>query len=69
MEQMKNVIIPIISFFDRNYNLLFNGKKCVKTRFYSGFFEYNDIVSAINGQHKLRSLGRGWYKFLTDINS
>lgn len=52
---MKN----ILAFFDRNFNLLFRGHRCVKIIFYGNFFRYNDII--VNEKGQLRCLGKSWY--------
>ena len=38
-------LVSCRAFFDRNYNLLFNSKNCVKIQFYEEWFKYNDIVT------------------------
>lgn len=48
-----------IAFFDRNCNLLFNGRNCIKIAFYQDWFKYNDIVT--EGLNDFRCLGNGWY--------
>ena len=51
-------LVSCRAFFDRNYNLLFNSKNCVKIQFYEEWFKYNDIVT--EGKNNLRCLGKGW---------
>lgn len=69
---MKNIIISIISFFDRNFNLIFNSEKCVNIKFDISYFEYNDVITctALSKNHEfkhLRCLGKNWFKS-TKIN-
>jgi len=48
----------ILAFFDRNYNRLFNNKKCIKVNFHEDEFEYQDIL--FDGKEYFRYLGKGW---------
>ena len=57
---MKN----LISFFDRNYNLLFKKKSCVKLFFADEIFKYNDIL--FDGKRHMRCLGKQWYIYKKD---
>jgi len=59
MPRLRQYAVSCRAFFDRNYNLLFNGKNCIKIVFYEEWFKYNDIVT--EGQNNLRCLGKGWY--------
>lgn len=52
---MKN----IISFFDRNFNLIFRKNRCVQFSFIDNCFEYQDIIFA--GNSHFRCLGNNWY--------
>ena len=51
----------IIEFIDRNYNIMFNKKRCMflHTKYP---IEYNDIVTY--GFTNFRSLGNNWFKIL-----
>ena len=59
MQRLWQYAVSCCAFFDRNYNLLFNGKNCIKIQFYEEWFKYNDIVT--EGTNNLRCLGKGWY--------
>lgn len=59
MQRLRQYAVSCRAFFDRNYNLLFNGKNCIKIQFYEEWFKYNDIVT--EGTNNLRCLGKGWY--------
>jgi hypothetical protein len=50
-------------YIDRNWNLLFHRKKCVKITFWSELFEYNKILKTPIGE-SFRCLGNNWYKKL-----
>ena len=54
------------SFFDRNYHLLFNKKKCFKLYFKYNVFKYNDIVLTAENQ-KARCLSKDWYKLIKKV--
>jgi len=50
-------------FFDRNYNLLFNRKQCLKLNLRLGWkCEYNSIID--NDYCKFRYLGKNWWRVL-----
>jgi len=51
--------VSILAFYDRNYNLLFNSKKCIKIVFCEEVFTYNDII--FDGKENFRCLGKRWY--------
>lgn len=59
MSRLRQYAVSCRAFFDRNYNLLFNVKNCIKIQFYEEWFKYNDIVT--EGTNNLRCLGKGWY--------
>ena len=59
MTRLWQYAVSCRAFFDRNYNLLFNGKNCIKIKFYEEWFKYNDIVT--EGTNNLRCLGKCWY--------
>lgn len=50
-------------FFDRNYNLIFHRKKCIRIIMSVNWYKYNDVIHYIPN-HKLRHLGKNWYKIL-----
>ena len=52
-------IVSVSAFFDRNYNLLFNSKKCIKIYFYEERFQYQDVI--FDGKESFRCLGKHWY--------
>lgn len=52
-------IVSIRAFFDRNLNLLFNRKNCIKIDFYEDRFEYQDVI--FDGKENFRCLGKRWY--------
>jgi len=51
--------VSIRAFFDRNYNLLFNSRNCIKIDFYEDRFNYNDMI--FDGKENFRCLGKRWY--------
>lgn len=55
---MKKIIISIISFFDRNFNLIFNREKCVKVRLSIKYTEYNDVITcdSLSKNHEFKHL-------------
>ena len=55
----RDCLINVIAFFDRNYNLIFNKKRCLQLFFGQHWYEYNDCVSTFRGN--LRCLGNSWY--------
>jgi hypothetical protein len=57
--RLRQYAVSCRAFFDRNYNLLFNGKNCIKIKFYEEWFKYNEMVA--EGTNNLRCLGKGWY--------
>ena len=59
MPYLRQYVVSCHAFFDRNYNLLFNGKNCIKIKLYEEWFKYNDMVK--EGTNNLRCLGKGWY--------
>lgn len=59
MQRLWQYAVSCRAFCDRNYNLLFNGKNCIKIQFYEEWFKYNDIIT--EGKNNLRCLGKGWY--------
>jgi len=52
-------IVSIHAFFDRNWNLLFNGKNCIKIEINEDIFEYQDVL--FYDKKNLRYLGKSWY--------
>lgn len=60
MHYLKFLLLTLISFFDRNVNLLFRKKKCMKIIFNDNRFQYNDILTT-HDKIMVRSLGKGWY--------
>lgn len=54
-------IINMKEYIDRNWNLLFHRKKCVKITFWSELFGYNEILKTPIGE-SFRCLGNNWYK-------
>ena len=62
MEKFKT---KILSCLDRNYNLNFNSRKCIKIYFGKPTYDYNDIiVSTSDGKTAYRCLGKGWFKII-----
>lgn len=59
IQRLRQYAVSCRAFFDRSYNLLFNGRNCIKIQFYEEWFKYNDIIT--EGQNTLRCLGNGWY--------
>lgn len=54
----------IISFFDRQYNLLFHRKNCIKLNLRpQSWIKYSDTLT--NETHKFRCLDKGWYLMKT----
>ena len=51
----------IISFIDRNFNLIFHRDRVVKLTFSTGIYRYNDILIDSMGQ-MYRALGKNYYK-------
>lgn len=60
-------MLTLISWIDRNFNLLFNKDKCLILNWYTfegkDLCKYNTIVKDPFG-HKFRSLGKSWFKAL-----
>jgi hypothetical protein len=61
--KLKALVIKIISYFDRNYNLLFNAEKCTKTTYFGNRVAYNATLYHRGGD-VFRCLGNDWYIIL-----
>jgi hypothetical protein len=62
--KLKALVIKIISYFDRNYNLLFNAEKCIKTTYFGNKIPYNVILHHYRADSVFRCLGNDWYIIL-----
>lgn len=65
MKEFIIVILDIIAeFIDRNYQLMFNRRNCVRLIFGNDqHFGYNNVITNIAGQ-KLRCLGNRYFVIL-----
>jgi hypothetical protein len=60
---MKNIIVKIVSFIDRNYNIIFNRNSVGIIK--EGFnYKYNHIIKDYKGIFLYRSLGNRYIKKL-----
>ena len=66
IKHLKQYAVICRAFFDRNYNVLFNSKNCIKIQLYDKWFIYNDIVTT--GKNYLRYLGKDWYVMHGTLN-
>ncbi len=57
------MVIKIISWIDRNYNILFHKNSCLKIDFGDYIPKYGDIFSTPKDK-RLVCLGNNWFKFL-----
>lgn len=56
-----NIYLRVVAFIDRNYNLLFNRRECIRLNFKGEYsFTYNMIIC--DGATYARCLGNGWFK-------
>lgn len=60
IKAFNDAITAFIAFFDRSFNRVFHGSRCVKLIMADKYFKYNDTVLQSDGS-KLRCLGIGWY--------